>query len=140
MIKKLFWIVFTNFCVAGCISGPKNADQKFSEKLNADSYESSGTVLGVPVLTRAPLVRKISGKVLCGEGLSLRPATYVAISLLDNGKVVATSSTDMNGEYNLSTSVSADKTYKIHASSKCGTSSKEVSLKDQSNFDLILKN
>lgn len=140
MRNKLFFIGALSICLSGCISGPKNSDQKFSEKLSADSYESSNSVMGVPVLTRKPLSRKIAGKILCGEGLSQRPANHAAVTLIDNDKVIASASTDVNGVYNIVASISVEKTYKLQSSAKCGTSIREISLKEDSNYDLILKN
>lgn len=140
MLNKLFFIGTIGILISGCISGPKNPEQKFSEKLNGDSYESSNTVIGVPVLTRKPISKKISGRIYCGEGLSQRLANHVTVSLLDNDKIVSTASTDSNGIFSITANISLEKSYKLQAAAKCGTATKEISLKDDSNYDLILKN
>lgn len=140
MRLKLFFLGTIVLFFSGCISGPKNPDQTFAEKLNADSYESSNTVMGVPVLTRKPIYRKITGKVFCGEGLSQYPANHAAVVLTGENKTVASTLTDTNGNFNLLASISVEKAYKLQASSKCGNSTQDLSLKEESNYNLILKN
>jgi hypothetical protein len=131
LITLLFWI-------SGCVSGPKQPDQTFAQKLNADSYESSNTVMGVPVLTRKPIQRKVSGKIMCGEGLSQRPANHATVSLNDGDIVVASASSNSDGTYTILASILIEKPYQLRVSSKCGNSIKEISLKDDSSFDINL--
>ena len=126
------------FYISGCVSGPKDPNQTFAQKLNADSYESSNSVLGVPVLTRKPIQRKVSGKITCGEGFSQRPAGHVTISLIEGNKVVASTSSNSDGTYNVLVSAAIEKTYQLKASSKCGNAIKEISLTEDANFDLNL--
>ncbi len=127
-------------CVSGCVSGPKNSEQTFSEKLSADSYESSNSIVGVPVLTRKSISRNISGKVKCGDSLTQRPANRVTVNLFDGDNIIATASSDANGAYSMTANISTEKPYKLQAVEKCGTATKEIILKENSSFDLTLKN
>lgn len=140
MVRNIFFVSLVGVCLAGCISGPKAPDRKFSEKLNSDAYETSDAVMGVPILKRSPHTRKISGKVLCGEGIQQRPGNHVKVTLSADDKVVASTSTGADGAYEMIASVLHEKSYKLAASgAKCGASSRVVSLKEDGNFDFVLR-
>src|SRR4051812_33387414 len=83
-------ILFVSFIVlSGCVAANKKNDRSFAEKLSGDSYESANSVNTIPVLNKeAPVKRKISGRVFCGEGLQRIPANNAQVSFFDQGKSI----------------------------------------------------
>ncbi len=110
------------FSVCSCVSGPKDPDRSFAEKLNGDNYKSTDMIMGVPVLERKPIQKKIYGKVFCGEGITQVPANHASVALTAKGRSLASVSTDVSGAYTVSTSIENHQSYELKASATCGKS------------------
>lgn len=139
LLSGIFILFFT-----GCIYGPENPHQTFTEKLNHDSYDSAYLVMGVPVLNRKLPFKKVTGKVYCGEGISLKPINHATVNLVENDKIISTVSTDTNGFYvfTFNFSVENPQQYLLQCSEKCGQARKEISFQKELgdlSYDLFLK-
>lgn len=77
------------------------------------------------------VVRKISGHIYCGEGLSQRPANRARIDLVEKKKILLTVTSDMDGTYTLSYQPGIKENFQFSISASCG------SIKESLNKDLI---
>ncbi|MFN7905405.1 MAG: hypothetical protein ACK5P5_09500 [Pseudobdellovibrionaceae bacterium] len=90
--------------------------------MSGENYESTNVVLGVPILERKPITRKISGQVFCGEGITQTAVNHATVSLISENKIVTSTSTDIRGNYMISTPLNAEVSYQIKVTSSCGES------------------
>ncbi len=128
------------FCLFSwaCVSGPKNDGRSFVEKMSGENYESTNVVLGIPILERKPVTRKISGQVFCGEGITQTAANHAIVSLISENKIVTSTSTDIRGNYLISTLLNPEISYQIRVTSSCGESVRP--LEKDSNLKLAEEN
>ncbi len=124
ILKKTILGVLCILC--GCISGPKNDGRTFAEKMNGENYESTNVVLGVPVLERKPVLRKFSGQVYCGEGITQTQANNILVSLMHENQTVSTVSTDTTGKFIIAAPIDPEFTYQLSATGSCGNASKSL--------------
>lgn len=138
MVKRSVILFFLG--AAGCVSGPKE-DRTFAEKMNGDNYTGQNSVMSVPVLERKLILRKISGNVWCGEGLTKRPANHARVELKKKKELVASFSTGADGAYTLSAPLEQDAIYLLTAKSSCGNSKNELKAeaKDFTGINLYLE-
>ena len=95
--------------------------------------------MGVPVLERKPVLRKISGQVYCGKGISQTPANHALVSLVRESQTISSTSTDISGNFTLATPLNPEFSYQLIASASCGQSSKSLpgALKNQMTEEII---
>jgi hypothetical protein len=105
--------------LGSCVSGPTD-DRTFAEKMHGDNYQDKKIIMGVPILERKLIQRKISGRVFCGEGISQTPANHAVITIHKENKNLGTASTDASGSYTLLASMDPLSTYEIRATGSCG--------------------
>lgn len=113
-------------CVSGCVSGPKPADHSVAKDLNGENYQSGKLIMGVPVLERAPIQRKVSGRVFCGEGLSRFPVNYASVRFQRAKQTIASTSTDADGRYVITIATDPNGNFELLASAKCGRASQKI--------------
>ena len=103
------------FILCGCVSGPKNDGRTFAEKMNGENYESSNVVMDVPVLERKSVLRRFSGQVYCGEGVTQTPANHVFVSLMHEDQTVSSVTTDTTGNFILASPIDSEFSYQLSA-------------------------
>ena len=139
--KSNFLMTFFLACfLSGCISGAKNLNQNFSEKIRSDADGSGELVEANLGLQRQSMRRKISGRVLCGESLEPRVAHRGEVKILNGNKVLGTARIESNGTYNMEAPILMEVPYQLEAMSTCGFYVGTVSLaeKQQTNLDIFL--
>lgn len=130
--------------MTACISGPKDEEKSFAEKLNGDSYKSSVSVGGaIPInIERKPVQRKFSGVIYCGEGPSSHPVSNASLSLVADTKILTKSSSVTDGRYRLIALTTSVGPFEIKATARCGSATRTVSAKLEDrvpSYDLFLK-
>jgi hypothetical protein len=79
---KKFSILFLFLGLASCVYGPKDQGGSKLESLNGENYAATANIMGVPVLERKPVLRKIKGQVFCGEGIEQAVVSRAKVELL----------------------------------------------------------
>ena len=127
------------FFLCGCISGPKNDGRTFAEKMNGENYQSTNVIMGVPILERKPVLRKFSGHVYCGKGITQTPANHALVSLMREDQIIASTSTDTTGNFVISAPINPDLEYQLSANSLCGKSFKSLpkNLKNENTEEIL---
>lgn len=122
-------LIIFSFSVSSCIpfiSGEKSKHSKATDLLKEDSYQSAASIGPVFVATLKPVTRKVSGRVYCGEGLAQRPANKATVNIMNNGKMIATATTESDGAFSFSTKFELDGGYEYSVKSSCGTKTTAV--------------
>lgn len=114
------------FILCGCVSGPNNDGRTFAEKMNGENYESTNVIMGVPVLERKPVLRKFSGQVYCGEGITQTPANHALVSLMHENQTVSSVSTDTTGNFIIAAPIDPEYSYRLSATASCGKYSRSL--------------
>lgn len=125
--SKLLLSILLLLGLTSCTVFQKTKGMSAAEKANGENYQSSNAVGSFPVGNQlAPVMRKITGKVYCGHGLSQVPANKAQVELTQNSITQFSGKTDANGEYVILQALEPKKTYFLSAKSKCGETRTEV--------------
>lgn len=129
LFRKKFAIelILIPMAFTSCVSGPKEPKRTFAEKLNGDNYESSNSVMGIPILTRKPTHKKFSGRVFCGEGVGQVPSSHATVILKKENQIISSTSTDITGKFSVSAQIEPNFSYEISVSSPCGNTVRHIS-------------
>jgi hypothetical protein len=124
------------------ISGEKSKYSKPTDVLKEDSYQSAAALGPVFVGKLKAVTRKISGRIYCGDGPSQRPANKAAIELVNNKKVVRSTTSESDGTYSFSATFELEGGYSFSIKSNCGQIAAPVPsdlTKDLENQDFWIK-
>lgn len=121
---KILFILL--FLFAGCASAPEEVDLYAEDRRTEDQRNEPAPA---PVQYKADPnlpVRKISGKVWCGEGLTRKSANSARIELKWQNQLVAAISTGADGNYTLSAPLKPEAIYLLTAKGSCGSYTSEL--------------
>lgn len=121
LISRVFFFLIPAL-LGGCVSSSKPSSS-LAERLNGQSYESPVAVMGIPLQAPEKSPIKILGQVLCGEGLSKRPARQATVSLKQDTKVMATTTSDQSGHFVFWAEIPKMESVSLEGSASCGKGS-----------------
>lgn len=129
--------------MVSCSSDSKKSDRSLLEKLNGNTYESTNNMALVApgVLSEQPTIRKGSGQLYCGEDIQQTPAQKAKLVILDNERVVATTTSDQYGKFSFVGKFAKNKPYILKIEAKCGSLQGPIQWANDNIFfeDMMLK-
>ncbi len=141
MFNKLKRIeMFLLLAVSACVPvayGPKTEKKSPANYLSGEHYDSTATVGPVSLLKRKEVVTMVSGRLVLGEGLESVSLKHQRLKLLKDDKVVAETTSDLDGNYSFFGHLS-DGSYRILLDSDKFTASQSIEVRGYKLKDIII--
>lgn len=117
-----FFLFVSCLCLLACNSANHKDNRDASPGMALVAPEVAATVeITKAILNPSGLVvNKVAGHVYCGEGPQQRPASHARLDLASKEKVLTTTTTNMDGSYELIYKNGFRDGYQITINAKCG--------------------
>jgi hypothetical protein len=141
---RLLSFVFL-FLFVACAVGRKDPNGTYADRLNGEKSKSGMFVsAGVPVILAdpAPVQRRITGRIFCGQGIDETVVRHGDVALISDGKAVANAAWKEGGTFAISAVFNRNVAYTVKVKVACGEASKPVPLNllsDLTDFDFHMQ-